>query len=170
VIEGCLLEDGMRKLLRFNGHMRNVGAIDLVLGPPSNHLDLFEFSPCHMHYHFTEFAAYSLVDDEGETVAEGHKQAFCVTDWLSWAWPFLEGASEDGDDGQFHCFNQGLTVGWQDTYEADIDCQWVDVTDVPPGDYFLRIELNVVPENGSEPRLVERNYANNVVEVPVTVP
>ena len=38
---------------------------------------------------------------------------------------------------EYDCSNQGIQAGWSDLYGNSLDCQWLDVTDVPPGDYFL---------------------------------
>lgn len=163
VYEGCVTGTGWRRILRFDGKSANVGSRDLVLGVPANHPDLFTFSPCHEHHHFDEFARYTLLDGD-QVVAAGHKQAFCLLDLQSWAWPELGDA-----DQTYTCFNQGISVGWLDIYDRNLDCQWIDVTGVPYGDYTLRIEVNLAPEGKTEPMLVERDYANNVVEIPVVV-
>ena len=154
---------GWRRVLRFDGKTANVGSRDLMLGVPANHPDLFTYSPCHQHHHFDDYARYTLLDGE-EVVAAGHKQAFCLVDLQNWAWPDL------GDAGKtYTCFNQGISVGWLDVYDRNLDCQWIDVTNVPYGDYTLRIEVNLPPPGKASPTLVERDYGNNVVDIPVTV-
>lgn len=26
-----------------------------------------------------------------------------------------------------------------DIYKYDLDCQWIDITDIPPGEYYLKV-------------------------------
>lgn len=40
------------------------------------------------------------------------------------------------------CF-KGLGPGCYDTYHANIDCQWIDITDVPPGNYILKVQFQI---------------------------
>jgi hypothetical protein len=157
LVEGCVSEPGMRRLLRFDTWTPNTGDADLYLGVPEDHPELFEYSPCHMHYHFNSYARYFLVDSTGQPVAEGHKQAFCLLDFYRYP-----GTDENG--AFYQCTNQGIQSQWQDVYDRDLDCQWVDVTDVEPGDYTLVIELNF------EGVLNESDYTNNRAEIPVTIP
>ncbi|KAG7267631.1 hypothetical protein CRUP_026985 [Coryphaenoides rupestris] len=57
---------------------------------------------------------------------------------------------------------KGLSPGCHDTYAANIDCQWIDITDVPPGNYLLKVTVNPnfhVPES---------DYTNNIVRCDIT--
>ena len=161
LLEGCVVQAGWRRVMLFTVGTPNIGSRDLALGVPANEPDLFHYSDCHDHFHFEEYARYQLLDGE-EVVATGHKQAFCLFDSSSWAWPTQV--------GQFDCSNQGISRGFIDFYEAGLPCQWIDVTDVPPGDYTLRVSLNQPRPGHALPILNERDYANNVVSVPVSVP
>lgn len=160
--EGCVDGDGWRRVLRFDTKTANLGSRDLIMGVPANHPDLYTYSPCHEHHHFDNYANYTLLAD-GDPIAVGHKQAFCLLDWEPYTWP------DAGEQPTFTCFNQGLSLGWSDTYAANLDCQWIDVTDVPPGDYTLRMDVNLPPPGLAHSTLVERDYTNNTLEIPVTL-
>ncbi|MBC8067883.1 MAG: hypothetical protein IAG13_06065 [Deltaproteobacteria bacterium] len=161
LFEGCVGGTGVRTVLRFDTYTPNIGSRDMAMGVPSNHPDLFHFSECHAHYHFDNYAAYQLLDEGEASVASGHKQAFCLLDLYGFAW---------GGNGNYDCGNQGISRGFADIYDDSLPCQWIDVTDVPPGDYTLQISLNDPPEGSSTRYINERDYDNNVAEVPFTIP
>ena len=159
--EGCVGGVGWRTILRFTLATDNIGSADMVLGVAANRPDIFHYSQCHEHFHLDHFADYELRDAAG-VVASGFKPGFCLLDSYSWAWP-VEGPHYD-------CANQGIGAGYGDLYEDVLPCQWIDVTDVPSGDYTLRAALNQTRVDAAIPTLVERDYGNNVVEVAVAIP
>ena len=57
LVEQCVGGSGVRKLLRFRTTTANIGRVDLEMGDPTTN-PLFEFSPCHGHYHFHDYAEY----------------------------------------------------------------------------------------------------------------
>ncbi len=156
--EGCVNEPGRRRLLRFDTTTPNLGQGDLFMGDPNLSAEAFEYSPCHEHFHLNSYAAYELVDEQGAVVAPGHKQAFCLMDFEPYA------AGVTFRDAQYDCGYQGIGVGFADTYDSYLDCQFVDITDVAPGVYFLKVELNY------EGLLAESDYTNNTGTVRVVVP
>ena len=136
VVEGCVGAPGRRRLLRFATVTANLGTADLIVGVPppmgeSN--DVFQWSPCHMHHHVKNFASYELVDSAG-TVVTARKQAFCLEDDRR----IVLGAQTHG----YSCLNQGISRGYADVYGSDLACQWMDITDMAPGAYTLRIVAN----------------------------
>jgi hypothetical protein len=158
IVEGCVSGTGTRKLLRFTVGTPNIGTADLIMGDPEANPDLYEYSPCHGHYHFIGYSEYVLMSRGRATpIVVGRKQAFCLLDSA----PYAAGARPSSG---YTCDYQGITVGWQDIYYSNLDCQWLDITDVPPGNYLLTVEVN--PER----KIVERNYRNNAAAVPVTIP
>lgn len=158
LIEECVDAPGWRRLLRFPTWTPNTGTADLYLGPPDDlAASYFVYSECHDHHHFLGYADYELRASDGTVAAEGHKQAFCLLD-------FYRYPEEDERGIVYDCDNQGIQAGYQDVYDVDLDCQWVDVTDVAPGEYTLHVELN------TQRTLLESDYDDNAADVTVTIP
>ncbi|XP_065100414.1 lysyl oxidase-like 5a [Paramisgurnus dabryanus] len=137
-----------RVLLRFPQRVKNQGTADFLPVKPHHQ---WEWHSCHQHYHSMEaFSNYDLLDaSTGKKVAEGHKASFCLEDT----------SCDPGVRRRYACtaHTQGLGPGCYDTYHANIDCQWIDVTDVTPGQYILKVTVNP----GFQ--VLESDFSNNIV-------
>jgi lysyl oxidase len=199
------LSPGQYRLLRFTVGTPNIGTADLYIGDPNVHWDpngdlnpddsdgLFEYSTCHGHFHYSNYARYELIAKDG-TVTKARKTGFCMLDihpfspaHKTWAYRSC-GRPPDlrfgipGTPG-----NQGVSVGWSDEYDKWLDGQFFVLNDpnapeVPPGDYTLRITVNppftgtpggfcpAVDSHGLCHGFRESDYDNNVGEIAITIP
>ncbi|GAA1584789.1 lysyl oxidase family protein [Kribbella sancticallisti] len=118
----------------------------------------------HHHWHFTDFARYSLLNATQTEVVRSQKEAFCLaaTDAIDYT---VKNANWHPSNTDLHtaCGNQGslsvrevLDVGSGDTYVQSLPGQSFDVTDLPNGTYFVQVVAN------PEKRLFEENLNNNV--------
>ena len=129
-----------RRLLRFTASIANIGKADFRsnVGKSS-----WIWHSCHRHFHSMEvFAHFDLLDFEtgSKKLAEGHKASFCLED----------NECMTGYQPKYKCAefgDQGISVGCRDTYAANIDCQWIDITDLDAGLYRLKVSRHVMPFN-----------------------
>jgi len=213
----CTLQEGgvppgKHRVLRFTVTTPNIGDADIALGDPNRHWDpngdgngsdsdgLYENDACHRHYHFRNYATYSLLSADGSRTWQSAKRGFCMIDVTPW------NSADPGGVGSWvyrACGrparpalglpevpgNQGISTGYADTYVKWLGGQYfvLDGSDgqaaIAPGDYVIRIEVNPAykasltnpcrfldPATGLCHALLESNYANNVVEVAITIP
>jgi hypothetical protein len=123
-----------------------------------------EFHRAHQHWHFEEFTQYSILDADSGQIAVSGKQSWCLanTDAIDLSVPNANWNAFSGDIFTF-CGGAGaiwirevLDVGWGDTYGQYIVGQAFDITDLPNGDYYIRVQVN---PTGS---IFEASTANNV--------
>ena len=133
----------------------------------------FEFHEAHNHWHIDDVALYEFrtslsgglgpagsfdfgpvaVNDQGNV--QSIKTTFCLIDWIRYG-----GNSNNGSKSSrvyWDCFGefQGISVGWVDQYHHGTPGQFVDVTGLPVGRYYLTSSCN--PEGN----FVEQTTGNN---------
>lgn len=127
--------------------------------------------PGHNHWHFTDFARYSLLNAKQTEVVRSQKEAFCLaaTDAIDYT---VKNANWHPDNTDLHTacgdhsslsVREVLDVGSGDTYEQSLPGQSFDITNLANGTYYVQVAAN--PEN----RLYESNTKNNVALRQVTL-
>jgi len=117
----------------------------------------------HDHWHFTDFAAYRLLDANKKLVVRSGKEAFCLanTDVVDYTVP---GANWQPANTDLHsaCGDRGslgvrevLDTGSGDTYAQYLPGQSFDLRGLANGTYFIEVRAN--PDR----RLVEQRTGNN---------
>jgi PKD repeat protein len=155
VNEGCLQGLGNREILKFTTRIANIGTQDYFIGVPNAANPQFVFDGCHNHYHYAGYAEYLLYDQTGTPMPQiGFKNGFCVLDL----------SCPSGISAQYGCGNMGITAGCADIYSSSLSCQWIDVTDVPAGDYYLVVRTNWAQAPDANGRY-ELRYDNNWAQV-----
>ena len=153
ISEGCLSGYGVRSLIRFDTHIRNVGNLDYYIGSPDTGTQ-FVYDACHNHWHYKGYAEYLVYDQLNQPVNQGFKNGFCVLD--------LE--CSGGGTAKYGCGNMGISVGCGDIYNAGLDCQWIDVTDIDTGNYTLVVRVNW-DQSPDKLGNFEKTYSNNWAQV-----
>ena len=119
----------------------------------------------HHHWHFLQFARYTLLDASRHNVVTSHKQSFCIapTDLIDLTVPGADWGTDTsgfftacGDKAMSLWVREVLAAGWGDTYLQSVAGQAFAIGKVPNGRYFLKIEVN--PKR----KLIEAKRANDV--------
>ena len=113
---------------------------------------IFEPEDGHNHWHLKNAARYSLWNEAGTAeVAPAMKTGFCLTDSQRRETHGPSSAVYDLDAPNNFCgqnepnktsLSEGVSAGWRDIYPRTLAFQWVDVSDVSPGRYWLRSEVD----------------------------
>lgn len=131
---------------------------------------VFLYHPTHNHFHFGSWAQYTIRavlpgNAVGPVLRTGGKTSFCLLDSARYNGPVpILGSRPSsaqfrtcGDD------SQGVSVGWEDLYSRTLPDQWIDITGLAPGSYWLESEVD--PTNLIE----EIDDTNNVGRIMITL-
>lgn len=128
----------------------------------------WEYHKPHRHWHVLDVAAYRLRNSQGQEVGSTPKVSYFLEDtrWIDRTLPGAPMTKQYRFRGRDRSRNArflrtGISVGWADIYDTSVPGQYIDVTGLPSGQYVLEVEVN--PER----TLVESDYSNNIVTVPV---
>ncbi|MDI6909730.1 lysyl oxidase family protein [Nocardioides sp.] len=130
---------------------------------PVGHLH-WDPKPSHQHWHFEDFARYSLLDADQQETARSKKEAFCLanTDAVDLTVPSADWRPENTDlstscgDYSSLSIREVLAAGWGDTYTQYRAGQSFDIRGLPNGTYYIAVVAN------PEQNLVEAATDNNV--------
>ncbi|MEO8328398.1 MAG: lysyl oxidase family protein [Candidatus Nanopelagicales bacterium] len=159
VVEG-FREDNTETMKAFQYFYRDG---DLVGRAFSGRLE-YDHADGHEHWHFRDFANYSLLNADKTQAVRSGKEAFCLapTDIIDLTVagaamrPWLEGLGTACGDIESLWIREVLQTGWGDTYAQYRPGQSFDITDLPNGKYFVEVRAN--PDG----RLYEVTDNNNV--------
>ena len=123
--------------------------------PPGPPVVKYETADGHNHWHLQQIARYSLWNSaKTAEVAPGMKAGFCLIDSeRTGAGPasavYLLGDFCGKNLPTKASVTMGVSAGWRDIYNRELSFQWVDISDVRPGNYWVAAEIdtnNVIKE------------------------
>ena len=170
--------------LGFRSAVRNVGRASLVISGhrPDRSLDAMQadqvlgqqvvnnvgslryvVSPDHRHWHLLGFERYALTTASGKVVVRDRKTGFCLGDRYASSPP--PGATKQytsrcglGEPARLG-IEEGISPGYGDAYEANLEGQYLPLTGLENGRYLLVHRVN------SDGRLRETRADNNAASL-----
>lgn len=126
----------------------------------------FVFHGSHNHFHVDDWAQYRVRqvlpgNGVGPILFEGVKTSFCLVDVFKFA--NIPGGPTSPQFLSCSNSEQGISSGWEDIYFKDLPDQWIDVTGITPGEYWIESEVD--PEN----RFLESNENNNIARIKLVI-
>jgi hypothetical protein len=128
----------------------------------------FVYHAAHNHWHIDQYVFYELWSVNGEGKADKllittDKMSFCIWDEGS-----HDLSLDKAPQGRVYARTcngrqQGMSVGWSDTYTASTEGQGVDISNVPDGTYIFRTTIN------PDKKILETNYDNDTVDITVEI-
>ena len=131
------------------------------------------YHPAHAHWHFDNFARYTLLSERtGKVVGKSRKVSFCVLD-TGQPYPGLPGSPDEryypqdpfAPDPSFPTCSEtstdGLSIGWADTYGAGLPGQGITLETMRRGTYCLVLEADPPTAGNPAGSLLETREDNN---------
>jgi lysyl oxidase len=126
-------------------------------------------SETHDHWHYLAFDRYELRSAINyKLVSPDHKTGFCLGDRYNTnlqttipgeaPWPVYNTNCEKNHP-EVTALTEGISVGYGDDYLPNLEGQWVDLTGLRAGEYYLVHRAN------ADRKVKERNYANDAASV-----
>jgi hypothetical protein len=132
----------------------------------------FDVNPTHQHWHFLAFDRYELRSARRyRRVRRGRKAGFCLGDRYPIAPPpaatpavpaYSESNCGSGDAGLL-TLEEGISVGWGDNYDPQKEGQYLDLTGVKAGRYYVLHRVNV------DGRIREVSRRNNAASALISI-
>lgn len=162
---------------------RTQQTVQRILTSDGEHFDQpagdYQLHPTHAHFHYGRMFAANLWAADGKGRVTGHsalretqKSGFCFYDaqnyWdgsnrsvpRSYSADDCRRAQTDEDDA---IIVTGLSRGWMDLYDYEMDGQYIEVSDILPGSYVLEIVID--PDD----LIRETDETDNRITLPVRV-
>jgi hypothetical protein len=111
----------------------------------------FDSKPGHNHWHFEQFARYTLLDSAKNLAVRSHKVGFCIapSDPVNLLAPHAVWQPPAIGFNDFTCglptalwVREMMPVGWGDTYFQFVAGQAFDITSVPNGTHYIEVTAN----------------------------
>jgi hypothetical protein len=122
----------------------------------------WSFDDDHDHWHLRDFQKFKLVSLETQVLGNVVKTGFCSFDSYPYTSPrpaFYTGDRDVCQTGSSGRVLMGTSRGWGDIYRWSIALQWIDITDLPNGDYKVRVVVDAPLAAGGKFR--ESDESNN---------
>jgi hypothetical protein len=125
----------------------------------------------HNHWHLLDFMRYRLTTLSGARIGRDHKTGYCLGDRYRIPNAFFP-AEPKYSVYNGHCgrsrpgrlsLAQGISVGFGDLYPEFLEGQFIDITDVPTGNYVLVMRVNPTG------KLLDEHPNNDVSSVNVRI-